>query len=136
MDLSKEEFFKGISKPVNAKLQKIFGQLGFVEQTGHGVPLIVNQYGKQAFDVMDNYLNVIIPFNKLIDKQKKYGNMGDAEQKVLDCLRQYPDLKTADLVVRLGYSNAYIRKILDILKQKKFIRRIGSNKTGHWEVIC
>lgn len=29
--LTKEEFFKGVSKPVNKKLQKIFGQLGCVE---------------------------------------------------------------------------------------------------------
>lgn len=36
-DLTKEEFFRGISKPVNIRLQKIFGQLGYVEQTGHGM---------------------------------------------------------------------------------------------------
>jgi predicted HTH transcriptional regulator len=41
VDLNREEFYKGISKPVNSKLQKIFGQLGYVEQTGHGIPLMI-----------------------------------------------------------------------------------------------
>lgn len=63
VDLEKDEFYRGISRPVNAKLQKIFGQLGYVEQTGHGIPLIIKDYGKQAFDIMDNFVNVIIPFN-------------------------------------------------------------------------
>ena len=61
-DLTKDEFFKGISKPVNAKLQKIFGQLGYVEQTGHGLPLIISCYGRQAFDILENFVNVTIPF--------------------------------------------------------------------------
>lgn len=30
VDLNKEEFYKGISKPVNAKLHKIFGQLRYI----------------------------------------------------------------------------------------------------------
>lgn len=45
-----------VAKPVNSKLQKIFGQLGYVEQTGHGIPLIISNYGKQAFDIMDNFI--------------------------------------------------------------------------------
>lgn len=71
-NLSKDEFFRGISHPVNAKLQKIFGQLGFVEQTGHGIPLIIKHYGTQAFEVMDNFLNVTIPFNSSVMPQKEF----------------------------------------------------------------
>lgn len=63
IDLNKDEFYKGISKPVNIKLQNIFGQLSYVEQTGHGIPLIISNYGKQAFDIMENFINVSIPFN-------------------------------------------------------------------------
>ena len=82
--LSKEEFFRGISHPVNAKLQKIFGQLGFVEQTGHGIPLIINRYGTQAFEVMDNFLNVTIPFNNALVEKPTYGNIQEKMFVVAD----------------------------------------------------
>ena len=82
--LTKEEFFKGISRPVNAKLQKIFGQLGFVEQTGHGIPLIIAKYGMQAFEITDNFLNVIIPFNReLLDTASKSDSqLNDSQLKI------------------------------------------------------
>ena len=62
--LSKEQFFSGISKPRNENLIDIFVRLGIVEHTGHGVPTIISKYGKEAFEVSDNYIKVVIPFNK------------------------------------------------------------------------
>ena len=53
-----EDFYQGISHPVNRQLQKIMGQLGIVEQTGHGVPLIVSKYGRDAFEVTSSHITV------------------------------------------------------------------------------
>ena len=63
-NLSEERFYKGTSRPVNEKLQKIFGQLRYVEQTGHGIPIIVNKYGKEAFDIENDFITVTIPFSR------------------------------------------------------------------------
>ena len=140
VDLNKEEFYKGISKPVNSKLQKIFGQLGYVEQTGHGIPLIISNYGRQAFDIMENFVNVTIPFNyekrEAIDVggQKKV-ILNDAEQRVIDYLIQNPRMTIKELVDTSGYSDGYVRKILTSLKSKKFIERQGGNKAGEWIVL-
>lgn len=140
VDLNKEEFYKGISKPVNSKLQKIFGQLGYVEQTGHGIPLIISNYGKQAFDIMENFINVTIPFN--YEKKNALGAenhceviINDAEQRVIDYISQNSSITIKELVVESGYSDGYIRKILATLKDKKVIERQGGNKTGKWVVI-
>lgn len=139
VDLNKEEFYKGISKPVNAKLQKIFGQLGYVEQTGHGIPLIISNYGKQAFDIMDNYVNVTIPFNfeRQDVSETEYVNeqyISDAEKSIIDFLNQNPKMTIKELVETSGYSDGYVRKILASLKQKKLIERQGGNKVGRWIV--
>ena len=61
-NLSKEEFFKGVSKPVNEELARLFIRLDLMEQTGHGVPLVVRQYGRDVFDLTDNFIKVTIPF--------------------------------------------------------------------------
>ena len=37
--------------------------IDYVEQPGHGIPLIISNYGKQAFDIMENFVNVTIPYN-------------------------------------------------------------------------
>ena len=140
VDLNKEEFYKGISKPVNSKLQKIFGQLGYVEQTGHGIPLIISNYGKQAFDIMDNFINVTIPFNY---ENKNYSetetnkkrNINEAEQRVIDYISHDPNTTIKKLVTLSGYSDGYIRKILASLKEKKIIKRQGGNKLGKWILL-
>lgn len=140
VDLNKEEFYKGISKPVNSKLQKIFGQLGYVEQTGHGIPLIISNYGKQAFDIMENFINVTIPFN--YEKKNAAGAeiqnkviINDAEQRVVEYIRQNSSITIKELVEVSGYSDGYVRKILVSLKEKKIIERQGGNKVGKWVLI-
>ena len=140
VDLNKEEFYKGISKPVNSKLQKIFGQLGYVEQTGHGVPIIINNYGKQAFDIMDNYINVTIPFN--YEKKSIIGidvdneiSINEAEQRVINYISNNSSITIRELVAISGYSDGYIRKMLKALKEKNVIERRGGNKAGKWIVI-
>lgn len=62
-NMTKDDFFGGISKPVNESLAKIFIKLGLIEQTGHGVSMIVDRYGKEAFTFLDNFLSVTIPFS-------------------------------------------------------------------------
>ena len=61
--MTKGDFFGGISKPVNESLAKIFIKLGLIEQTGHGVSMIVDRYGKEVFTFLDNFLRVTIPFS-------------------------------------------------------------------------
>jgi len=135
-DLTKEEFYKGISRPINVKLQKIFGQLGYVEQTGHGIPLIVSNYGKQAFDIMDNYINVTIPFAKDEEKEKTTGEEGTplkpAEEKVLRSLQENPKATIPALMDETGYSRSYVKKVLHSLKEQKIITRQNGKKQGIW----
>ena len=139
-DLSKDEFFKGISRPINTKLQKIFGQLGYVEQTGHGIPLIVSNYGKQAFEIMDNYINVTIPLNrKTYEYDESVFNtnleLNDSQRKIYMILKKNPDYTIKDLVRESDMSDGYVRKILSYLRKNQYIERIGSNKTGCWKFI-
>ena len=67
LNLSKEDFFKGVSKPVNEELARLFIRLNLMEQTGYGVPLIVREYGRDAFEFLDGFLRVTIPFNRETD---------------------------------------------------------------------
>lgn len=134
-DLSVEEFYRGISRPVNSKLQKILGQLGYVEQTGHGIPLIIGNYGKQAFELMDNYLNVVIPLKKEIHHINDNDidtSLNDAQKKIISLMNSNPKYTIKDLADNTGYSDSYIRKIINYLKEYGYVERVGSRKNGKW----
>ncbi len=140
-DLSREEFYKGISRPVNMKLQKIFGQLGYVEQTGHGVPLIISNYGKTAFDIMDNYINVTIPFNFARYRQEhisyeleENAPTYDAGWLVLNEIKKNPGVTIREISAQVGYSEIYVRKLIAELKHKNKLERVGGRKEGYWRV--
>ncbi len=49
-----EGFFAGESVPVNQKLSEIFLQLHISEKTGRGVPIVVEKYGKSAYEFREN----------------------------------------------------------------------------------
>ncbi|HNZ41182.1 MAG TPA: putative DNA binding domain-containing protein, partial [Clostridia bacterium] len=74
--LTKEEFFRGISKPRNLRLMKIFSDLDIVEHTGHGVPTIIRKYGKEVFDITDNHIMVTIPFERSVLNEVIQNNVG------------------------------------------------------------
>ena len=138
-DLTEDEFFMGISRPINIQLQKIFGQLGYVEQTGHGIPLIINNYGKQAFTITKNFIVVTIPFNKNFVKPQKTmrkhnSKLNESQNLVLDLITENPNNTIKDLIKLSNYSDSYVRKILKQLKDEKYIEREGPNKTGYWKV--
>ena len=61
-NLSQDDFFRGVSKPVNEELAKLFIRLDLMEQTGYGVPMITERYGKNIFEFLDYFLRVRIPF--------------------------------------------------------------------------
>ena len=61
-NVSEEDFYAGKSRPVNRSLFEIFALSSLAEQSGHGVPLIVERYGKKAFDFSSGTIVVTIPF--------------------------------------------------------------------------
>lgn len=63
-ELSKEDFYKDVSKLRNPELMRILRELELVEHTGFGVPTIVENYGREAFEFLDGFVKVTIPFDK------------------------------------------------------------------------
>lgn len=137
--LTKEDFFEGVSKPINKRLLKIFSDLDYIDQTGHGIPLIVKNYGKDAFYISEHTVIVTIPLNKEllenVENAKVSLELNDAELKILELIRNNSTYKTTDFIRLTEYSEAYINKIIHSLKDKEYIKRVGSNKNGYWDIL-
>ena len=138
--MTTEDFYKGISHPRNTTLMRIFLNMGLTEHTGHGVPTIINKYGKGAFEITDHYLKCKIPFEeKVLElKNKNVGlNVGlnKTEKAVLGLLIEDAD-KTADVIaVEIGVTKRTIERTFSNLQKKGKIERVGSKRDGIWVVV-
>lgn len=136
IDYSLEEFYCGISHPVNRGLQKIMAQLGLVEQTGHGVPEIIKTYGKDAFNISENYINVIIKFPFLLTHgETDFTGLNPSQEKVLKSIITQPSITINELCKVTNLGTTRISQILNELKSLERIARVGSNKTGYWKIL-
>lgn len=138
--LSLEEFYEGKSKPVNLELQQIMVQLDYIEQTGHGVPLIVSRYGKEVFDITENFITVTIPLNKYREINRslqriEHRLIDDIDEKILILMRENSDINLSEISRQVGLGTTTIIKRIRGLKEKGIVERIGSKKNGKWIVL-
>ena len=135
--LTIEDFFFFISKPVNKKLLKIFNDLEYTDQTGHGIPLIVEKYGKEAFYISEHTIIVKIPIDKTLLEEIQSNNedLNEIEEKILLYLKSNPKYTICDLADLSKFSKSYINKVIKSLKNKKYIERVGADKNGYWKIL-
>lgn len=146
--MTKKQFFDGISKPRNVTLMRIFLNMGLTEHIGHGIPMIVEKYGMEAFEIESNYIRCIIHFNKEVLDQignqnaafvsesvSQYVVLSKTEKKVIGLLIRKPGIKSAELAETIGVTKRTIERSLKNLQEKKMIERLGSKRDGNWIVI-
>ncbi|MCM1236382.1 MAG: putative DNA binding domain-containing protein [Ruminococcus flavefaciens] len=137
-----EGFYMGESVPVNEKLSEIFLQLHISEKSGRGVPKITEIYGKDVFMFRENSIVVTIPLKKIrmVENEvpDKIGNkkpLNARRKKILEDMRDNPNITTEELRKILGISKTAIENNISFLRENGYIERIGSKKTGYWNVL-
>lgn len=134
--LSEKDFYAGQQVVVNKGLQKVFSQLGLIEQTGFGVPYILRNLGRSAFSITPSFLNVSIPFrfdrytNKLF-KEKVNKTM----EGMMELMEENPKITSEEMSKSLSTSLPNIKKSLRILTDKGYILRLGNNRSGTWNLL-
>lgn len=112
--MTKDQFFDGISKPRNETLMRIFLNMGLIEHTGHGIPTIVEKYGKDVFEIESNYIRCTIPFEQevidQIDNKNVCLNVGlnKTEKKLIELLIENPILTSIELSEKIGVTKRTI----------------------------
>ncbi len=135
-DYSKEDFYRGISRPINLGLLKIMGQLNLVEQTGHGNLVIIGKYGREAFDIEENHIVVTIPFAFIPSmKQSNVEGLSPTHVKVLNAVKDNPLFNNKQLASLCGLGTTRLGEITSDLKALGKIERVGGKKGGYWKVL-
>lgn len=171
VDMTKEEFFSGISSPRNKELMRIFRDVDMVEALGSGMKRIQKVYTKDIFSFTANFIRTTIPFHsqKMVNEAEignPFGSVNDEfgsvngsvnlseltkrQKDILLIIKEGSEVgringkingsvkskvTTKDIISKLNISERTIYRELAVLKQLKYIRRVGSDKTGYWEVV-
>ncbi len=114
-------------------------QLDYVEQTGHGVPLIVSRYGREVFDITENFITVTIPLNRR--KRTVHSIQGgelsfDAyDRKILCLMEENAGIKVEEISRQVGLGTTAVTNRIRRLKAGGKIERTGSRRKGRWIVL-
>ena len=54
---------------------------------------------------------------------------------VLNYLKEYPSARQKDIMDNLNLSRRTLERVISFLKEKKYIERIGNNRSGSWKVL-
>lgn len=93
-------------------------------------------YGKKSIVFNENSIVVTIPFNWINVVGNKVGNsLSTNRQTILKEMRDNPNITSMQLSKIIKISETATEKNIKWLKANNYIKRIGSNKAGYWEVL-
>lgn len=115
------------SLPHNPDIANTFFRAGFIESWGRGIEKICNlckEYGiaEPKYTV---HLNDIMMMFKANDTVKT----------ILALIEQNPSITYEEMTEKTGKSRRTISRLITELKEKNIIARVGSDKTGYWEIV-
>jgi len=73
--------------------------------------------------------------NKIDEEKEENTSINTTQIRILSEIRNNPNVTKSNLSNSLKLGKTTIDKGISVLKEKGFIKRIGSNKTGYWKVL-
>lgn len=90
-------------------------------------------YDENAMSILqENSANADGGINGGINGGVKFSSI---EQIILDCIKEDNTLTHDQIAEKTDIKKRNIERVFKSLKMQGVIERIGSNKTGHWEII-
>ena len=157
--LSEKEFFAGRSLPRNKELMRIFSDMDLCEQLGSGMKKILRIYPQSVFSVSEHFVDVrfdyaeeameILREQNQADNQKPNvsddrindrinviinGRITEIERNIMELISEQPNATTDMFCQKTGKTARTVSRALKSLQEKGYLKRIGSRKSGVWEI--
>lgn len=157
--LSEKEFFAGRSLPRNKELMRIFSDMDLCEQLGSGMKKILRIYPQSVFSVSEHFIDVrfdyaeeameILREQNQADNQKPNvsddrindrinviinGKITEIERNIMELISEQPNATTDMFCKKTGKTARTVSRALKSLQEKGYLKRIGSRKSGVWEI--
>ena len=138
------------SRPFNPDIARVFYRAGYIENWGRGIQKICDacaELGAPPPEYIVHGEDIMLKFtaleSALIDQPKAPKRQDDALDgalddalavKILDVLRDNPNITQVELAAQLNSSRRTIQRTLDDLKKAGIIERIGGKRYGGWQI--
>lgn len=157
--LSEKEFFAGRSLPRNKELMRIFSDMDLCEQLGSGMKKILRIYPQSVFSVSEHFIDVCFDYaeeamkilreQNQADNQKPNvsddrindrinviinGKITEIERNIMELISEQPNATTDMFCQKTGKTARTVSRALKSLQEKGYLKRIGSRKSGVWEI--
>ena len=124
--------------PRNRELMRVFRDVGLVEQLGSGMGRILNAYDRSIFKFAGDFLIVSLPFaeglDAAINDTDVVNVVNHVANKILDAFKNNPQATIKEVAKIAGVTSRTIDREVESLKVEGRLKRIGSTRSGHWEV--
>lgn len=134
--------------PKNPVIASVFKEIGWAEELGSGVRNIV-KYSKVYSGTIPEFIDGDVfktkislngtvngTVNDTVNDTVNVGvNLSATEKAVLVCIRDNNFIGVAEIVNRTEKGRSTIMRAIKSLKEKGFIQRVGSDKTGSWKTL-
>ena len=141
-----------MSKPRNRLIANVFYKAGFIESWGRGVGMVCKAFrdSKLSSPTFENLMGgslVVIPRGNQIEPLNEKGNntqLNESQHKVYDFISVMAQsveplnepLNTTRIAKELGMAYSTVKRVMKFLEENHLIRRVGSKKTGYWEIVA
>jgi ATP-dependent DNA helicase RecG len=118
----------------NKQIATLFKEAGIIEKYGSGIKRVlesIRSYGLKdpSFEEIQDGFRVT--FFKTTQKTTQKTLTRD---KIIDILRENPNITRSEMAQLLGKSQNTIKEHLAALKSENRVERIGSDREGYWKV--
>jgi len=131
------------SKLRNPLIARVFYYAGLIDAWGQGILNIINMLQangleKPTFEESGGSFRIVfrrVTTNQNELAEKLVERLVESQKKILNLVQQNPHISKKELSLKVGISTTAIDKHIKKLKEMGFLRRIGPDKGGHWEVL-
>jgi ATP-dependent DNA helicase RecG len=142
-DISK---FKMVSKSYrNRRIGEYLKELSLVEGRNTGIPRILralkeNGSGPPLFETDEarSYFNVVFKIHSaFIVSQDDTTNdtLNSTEKRIAELINNNRNITTREMAEILAYSRSTVSRIISEMKKSGKLKRVGSNKSGYWDIV-
>ncbi len=137
--VTQKEFLEGYSNPRNPEIMRVFRDLDLVEQLGTGIRRALKTYSRDIFEFFPNHIRVTIPFkeNKFMKEKNNFEKLdiSQIQKNILKLISDNPSITQDELALKLNVTRRTIIRNFKLLIEGDYIRRVGNNKNGKWQIL-
>lgn len=144
-ELSKTDFFRGVTAPRNKELIRVFKDVDLIENISSGILRILKAYDKNCFIFMDNFLRVSFKYRKNPFKyekettqettQENFARLNETQINIIKLIRSNPTITQKEIAKELTMTRDGVKYNMNVLKEMSIITREGATKKGKWKIL-